>query len=158
MLSRLGRWVGQFAVGPMAMAAKGLMSPVAFGVTALVTDENGRVGLVQHSYKPGWSLPGGGVARGELPAAAILRELQEEIGLVQGDPPVLIGLYSRPAGWATNVIALYRVTNARAEFRPNLEIREFTFADPAAPPPHTASSTLRRLAELAGAMPPNPIW
>ncbi len=158
MLSWLGHRVGQFAIGSMAMAVKALISPVSYGVTALVTDENGRVGLVRHSYKPGWSLPGGGVERGEPPAIAILRELKEEIGLLQSDPPVLIGLYTRPMGWATNVIALYRVANAKAAFRPNFEIRAFVFADPAAPPPETTPGTRRRLAELVDGTPPNPFW
>jgi 8-oxo-dGTP pyrophosphatase MutT (NUDIX family) len=43
----------------------------------------GRLLLVRTSYRPRlWSLPGGGVQRGEHPAAAAARECREEIGLL----------------------------------------------------------------------------
>jgi 8-oxo-dGTP pyrophosphatase MutT (NUDIX family) len=42
----------------------------------------GRVLLVGHSYRSGWGMPGGGMARGEQPEATALRELREELGLV----------------------------------------------------------------------------
>ncbi len=38
--------------------------------------------LVRSSYRSQWNFPGGGVRRGETPAAAARRELAEEIGLV----------------------------------------------------------------------------
>ncbi len=51
------------------------------GVSVIVTDDAGRVLLVRHSYGPKvWALPGGGLGRGEAPAAAAARELREELG------------------------------------------------------------------------------
>jgi len=41
-----------------------------------------RVLVVQHSYKPHWRLPGGGIKRGELPAVCAARELHEETGII----------------------------------------------------------------------------
>ena len=41
----------------------------------------GAVLLVRTSYRPGVSLPGGGVRRGEAPREAAVRELREEVGL-----------------------------------------------------------------------------
>jgi 8-oxo-dGTP pyrophosphatase MutT (NUDIX family) len=41
-----------------------------------------RLLLVRTSYRKGWTLPGGGVRRGEAPEAAARRELAEELGLV----------------------------------------------------------------------------
>ncbi len=38
--------------------------------------------MLRQSYRPEWSMPGGGVAPGEDPAAAACRELAEEIGLL----------------------------------------------------------------------------
>jgi 8-oxo-dGTP pyrophosphatase MutT (NUDIX family) len=137
--------------------AQSIVTPVAYAVAGAVTDRQGRILIVRHSYKPGWQLPLGGVDRGEPASDAVLRELKEEIGLT-GGAASLFGIYTRKAGWATNVIALYRVTEAIVDFRPNLEIREIAFADPAAPPAGCTDDTLRRLEELAGRSPPRPYW
>lgn len=139
------------------MTAKVLLSPTAFGVAGAVFDSQGRILLVRHRYMPGWQLPGGGAGRGEPPEIGILRELCEEVGL-KGGVAEFNGLYTRPAGWATNVIAFYRITGATVDFRPNFEVCEICFADPASPPPDTSPATLRRLAELTGAAEVSPWW
>jgi hypothetical protein len=58
----------------------------------------------------------------------------------------------------TNVIALYRLREARFDFKPSLEIREIVLADPASPPPGTKAGVRRRLLELAGLAPQSPYW
>ncbi|MDR6787629.1 8-oxo-dGTP pyrophosphatase MutT (NUDIX family) [Sphingomonas sp. BE138] len=52
------------------------------GVKVLVFDGQGRVLLVRHRYGRSdlHMLPGGGIARGEPPAAAAVREVREETG------------------------------------------------------------------------------
>lgn len=51
------------------------------GVSVFVTDLNGRLLLVRHSYGPGgWALPGGGMGRHESPEDAARREIAEEVG------------------------------------------------------------------------------
>jgi 8-oxo-dGTP pyrophosphatase MutT (NUDIX family) len=143
------------AVFRLFITARVLWAPTAMGVAALVLDDQGRVLLVRHSYNPGWRLPGGGVGRGEPPAAAVLRELQEEVGLAGGSTS-FVSLHSCRAGWASAVVALYRVTGGCVNFRPNLEIREICFADPRHPPDGTTPATRRRLSEFAGALTPSP--
>src|SRR3954470_12270277 len=96
----------RFFLLPWLLAYKALRTPVAFGVSAIVEDENARVLLVRQRYSPGWNLRGGGANRGEPPAAAILRELREEVRLQSADAPVLHGLYARTVGVVTNVVAL----------------------------------------------------
>ncbi len=135
----------------LVLAVKAVKTPVAFGATAIVEDAENRVLLVRHSYMAGWHLPGGGVDAGEPPAQAVIRELQEEVGLIRSAAPEFFGLYTRKVGWATNVVALYRVRESVLDFKPNLEIREILFADPAAPPEGTTAGTRRRLAEVLGA-------
>jgi 8-oxo-dGTP pyrophosphatase MutT (NUDIX family) len=157
MLDRAKSFASKLAFGGL-MTAKTLLSPVALGAHALIVDRSGKVLLARHSYMAGWSLPGGGVGRGEPPAAAILREIKEEIGEVRADAPQLVGVFSRRSGWATNVIVLYALTNADVVFTPNLEVREIIFADPSAPPAGTSRGTARRLAEFAGKAPPAPYW
>jgi 8-oxo-dGTP pyrophosphatase MutT (NUDIX family) len=56
-------------------------TPIA-GVSVIITNLGGDVLLLKHSYGPDvWGLPGGGLGRGEDPAAAARREVREELGL-----------------------------------------------------------------------------
>ncbi|NMO53744.1 NUDIX hydrolase [Actinoplanes sp. TBRC 11911] len=48
---------------------------------ALLTDDRGRVLLVEPTYKPHFEAPGGSVEADESPFAAVIRELEEELGL-----------------------------------------------------------------------------
>ncbi len=60
---------------------KFVRAPLA-GVSVLVTDFDGRLLLVRHSYgSGGWALPGGGMGRREEPETAARREIAEEVGI-----------------------------------------------------------------------------
>ncbi|GGX21299.1 NUDIX hydrolase [Streptomyces chryseus] len=61
---------------------------VAAGV--LLFDKADRVLLVDPTYKPGWEFPGGVVERGEAPARAGMREVEEEIGIELAEVPRLL--------------------------------------------------------------------
>ena len=71
---------------------------VVLTVDALITDEVGRILLIQRGHEPfqgSWVLPGGIVEVGETVEQACAREVEEEVGLkvdVQG----LVGVYSTP--------------------------------------------------------------
>jgi 8-oxo-dGTP pyrophosphatase MutT (NUDIX family) len=142
---------------PWLLAYKALRTPVAFGASGIVEDNAGRILLVRQRYTPGWHFPGGGVERGEPPSEAVIRELQEEVGLETHGPPALFGLYTRVVG-ITNVVALYRVPDARIAFQPNAEIAGILWADLQAPPADATPATLRRFAELRGEAAPSPYW
>jgi 8-oxo-dGTP pyrophosphatase MutT (NUDIX family) len=131
--------------------------PVDLGAIALV-EQGGKFVLVRHSYKSGWMLPGGAVGRGEPPADAVLRELQEEIGLTHSAPPQLVGVFTRRVGFAANVVLLYRVREAVFVFKPSFEIRAIRLADPAAPPEGTSPAVCRRFKELMGEATQAPYW
>jgi ADP-ribose pyrophosphatase YjhB (NUDIX family) len=53
------------------------------GAVGVVFNEAGQVLLVEHVFRPNgnWGLPGGWIKRGEDPAHAVKRELQEELKL-----------------------------------------------------------------------------
>lgn len=141
----------------LMMTARALFAPTVMGVAGAVFDAGGRVLLIRQSYTRGWLFPGGGVDRHEAPTAALMRELHEEVGL-QGGTAEFFGLYTRKAGWATNVIALYRVTGGSIDFKPSWEVRQAAFFDPLSPPDGTTGATRRRLQELMGALPKGEHW
>ena len=79
MLDRVKAVVSKAAFRGL-MASKALWSPVALGASALIVDRSGKVLLARHSYIRAGRCLAAASARGEPPAAAILRELKEEIG------------------------------------------------------------------------------
>lgn len=73
-----------------------------FQVTAgaVVINEEGRVLLLKHVFRPGsgWGVPGGFLEKGEQPEEAIRRELREETGLeLESAELAFIRAHKRPA-------------------------------------------------------------
>ncbi len=64
-------------------------------VGIILTDANGRVFWAGRAGRRGWQFPQGGIHRGEDPAEAMYRELEEEIGLEPGD----VELMGSTSGW-----------------------------------------------------------
>lgn len=77
----------------------GIRSPAyRLGSSCAIVRDDGSWLLVRHSYRPGWSLPGGGLAGAEDPEATARREMREELGVEVelGDPfPVVDAHYRR---------------------------------------------------------------
>jgi 8-oxo-dGTP diphosphatase len=102
---------------------------------ALFFDHAGRVMLVRPTYKPMWDIPGGYVESGESPAAALRREITEELGTALPVGGLLV------VDWAPHpaegdkllfvfdggVLASEQVTGIRVD---GTEISEFTFRSP----------------------------
>jgi len=123
-------------------------------VGALVHDARGRLLILRPSYRPDWLLPGGVVEEGESPAAALGRELGEEIGLV----PTMLGLetvdyvpgcslYTEAMHFLFRCAALDDAT-AMALRPDGHEIVELLFADPVQCRALLAPTIVRRLASL----------
>lgn len=55
--------------------------PRTFGAHAVALTAAGQIVLVKLRYATGWRLPGGGRRKDETPEDAVVRELQEEIGM-----------------------------------------------------------------------------
>lgn len=87
--------------------------PTLVVVAAALADAKGRILLQQR--RPGramaglWEFPGGKVEAGELPEAALARELAEELG-IEVEPANLVPacFASAPSGEAHMILLLYR--------------------------------------------------
>ncbi|MCF2531316.1 NUDIX hydrolase [Yinghuangia soli] len=64
-------------------------------VTAVATDEAGRILLVHKTDNDLWALPGGGMDLGESIAHAAVREVKEETG-IDVEVTGIIGIYTNP--------------------------------------------------------------
>lgn len=132
--------------------------PLTAGARGVVQDGDGRILLVRHTYIPGWYLPGGGVDKNETLREAMVRELDEEVGvLVRGEAP-LIGVFANFREHKSDHVALYLVRDYEMEPRPNREIAEFGFFHLEDAPEGTTRSTLTRMREVLTGSPPPEYW
>ncbi|HEU5034874.1 MAG TPA: NUDIX hydrolase [Mycobacteriales bacterium] len=68
--------------GPLRRAVVHTATPsFTVGAVAVLRRDDGRLALVEQRHSLGWALPGGLLDRGEDAAAALVRELREELGL-----------------------------------------------------------------------------
>lgn len=75
---------------------------VVTGVMGVVTDPAGRLLFVKQQRGPfagAWLLPGGGIEPGETAEAAVVREVQEETGILIGNPR-FVAVYEMRGTWS----------------------------------------------------------
>lgn len=126
-----------------------IFQPLTLGVKVmLIADET--IWLVQHSYQPGWFLPGGGVKRNEDLETAVRREAREEVGAQLGDIH-LFGVYSSNSQHKNDHVVVFYChdfTVGRADKEEIRAVRPFPLQQP---PPDLSHGTRRRIEEyLAG--------
>jgi ADP-ribose pyrophosphatase YjhB (NUDIX family) len=144
---------------PLFFAYARTMRGLTFGVRAVVTDEDGRVLLIEHTYVPGWHLPGGGVERGETFETAVARELEEEAGVRATTRPRLLSLHDNGRRFPGDHVALYRVDGFTAcDATGRGEIHDRGWFAPDALPAGTGPSTRRRIEEALLGREPDPLW
>mgnify|MGYP000851024106 CR=1 FL=1 len=146
-------------IRPLFHAWWRLTRGMTLGVRGIATDAEGRVLLIRHTYVDGWSLPGGGVERGEVASEALAREMAEEGGVSPIAAPVLLGVYSSAPRFPNDHVLVYRVTAWRpCETASAGEIAERGFFPLGALPPDTTRGTRARLDECFGGVPPATRW
>jgi ADP-ribose pyrophosphatase YjhB (NUDIX family) len=137
----------------------GLRRSLTLGVRGIVVDADGRVLLVEHTYIPGWHLPGGGVERGETAGEALARELEEEAGVKPTSTPRLISIHSNHRRYPGDHVLVYRVeawTPVRATSKG--EIHQIGWFDPDRLPHDVSDGAHARLAEVFGGRTADPDW
>ncbi len=131
----------------------GRTASIRLTVSGVLFDSQGRILLIRRADNGWWALPGGGVEPGERVVEAVVRELEEEIG-VHVRPVNLFGIYSDP-----NVIISYD-NGARkyhvvsigflcepmyGQLKPGPEVLEIAYFDPEHLPENTAQTHIERI-------------
>ena len=132
---------------------------LTLGVRAVVVDGEGRVLLIEHTYVPGWHLPGGGVERGESAETALARELVEEAGVELAGRPRLVSIHDHHAQHPGDHVLVYRCDRWRpCPATARGEIHRVGWFRPDALPEGTTGSTRARIVEALQGAPPDPRW
>ena len=118
------------------------------GVSVIVRNEGGDVLLVRHAYGPQvWTLPGGGMKRGEDAVETARREMMEELGANLHGPRLLGSVRETISGspHTAHVVTGLLGSDPRADRR---EIAEAAFFAPDALPTPLSTLVAARLALL----------
>ncbi|EAQ00083.1 putative pyrophosphohydrolase [Janibacter sp. HTCC2649] len=120
----------------------------------LVRNEDGEILLCQLTYKSEWDLPGGVVDPKESPAACVVREITEELGVSLGIERLLAVNWLPPwRGWDDAVLFLYDLGVVPRSFTDDLtllprEIKAVHWVAPAELGEHVAPYTARMVEQL----------
>lgn len=133
---------------------------LTLGAQGCVLDASNRVLLIRHTYRPGWHFPGGGVERGESAEFAVIRELEEEAGIIVECRPKLFGLYDHQRVFPGDHIALFVVRSWHQSHvpAPNHEIAGQGFFAFSELPAGIDPPTLSRIKEILGSGAPAEMW
>jgi len=136
-----------------------LRRSMTIGVRALVIADGERILLVRPRLVDYWTLPGGGLERGETACEALARELKEEAAIMMRGVPKLLAVYSQEREFRGDHVLLYLVTDFEpAKFVPSLEIIEARFFDLKKLPESITVGTLRRIDEFQNNRAPTAHW
>jgi len=132
---------------------------MTLGVRGLVTDTQGRVLLIEHTYVRGWYLPGGGVERTETAQHALARELVEEAGIEATGPLILQSVHNNHRRHRNDHVLVFRVPAWRkVEATSRGEILNVAWFAPDALPIDATPGTRARIAEAFGGIEADPLW
>ena len=133
---------------------------LTLGAQGVVIDDDNRVVLVRHSYRPGWFFPGGGVEWGETIETALERELEEEVGVSLTAPAALHGVFANFTNFPGDHIAVFVVRHwrRRENYYRRGEIADAGMFEGGRLPEQTDAGTRARLAEIIDGASKSSVW
>ena len=120
----------------------------------LLRNEDGDVLLCELTYKSEWDLPGGVVDPRESPAACVVREISEELGVSVGiDALVTVNWLPPWRGWDDAVLFLYDLGTVPRSFTDGLtllkrELKAVHWVAPEDVAAHVAPYNVRMLQQV----------
>ncbi len=137
-----------------------LTRALTLGAQGCVLDAQNRVLLIRHTYRSGWHFPGGGVELGEPVETALIRELNEETGVIANTRPELFAIYDNGHLFRGDHVVLYVVRDWSQPSvpAPNREIAEQGFFVSDALPAEINPATKRRIREVVERRTPDTAW
>ena len=125
-----------------------ITKPTVIGVRGIVTDEQGRVLFVRHSYgNRSWIFPGGGQKGDEAADESTVREMREETGL-EVETTRLVGVYLSRLSYKRDNIFVFECKQVGGTLKQvGGEIAEACWFPPDAPPEPLAPGVSNVLAD-----------
>jgi ADP-ribose pyrophosphatase YjhB (NUDIX family) len=118
------------------------------GAFAVIFDDTSRVLLCHRTDRDMWNLPGGRVERHESPWAAVVREVEEEVGLLVCVER-LLGVYAMPD--RTDVVLNFLCVVEGGAERRSEEADDVRWFDRNDMPPNTLPRHLERIVDAYAA-------
>ena len=129
------------------------------GARVLVIDAQNRVLLVRPTYVNGWTLPGGGVDKGETLRQAAIRELKEEAAVLPLEELIFHGMFSNEVVFPGDHVACFVLRKFKQNlFKPNIEISAAEFFAIDALPADVKPGSLQRINEVVHGKPVSDHW
>ena len=100
---------------------------------AIVTNQFNQALFIRRNDSRTWAPPGGSLENGELPTAALGREVEEETGL-KVMPVRLVGLYYRPEKPDGLLVFVFRCIQRGGQLKTSAESRQGAFKGVYPPP------------------------
>lgn len=139
-------WQHAYYVGHPFLLLYRHFFPIKDSARVLLIHEN-EVMLVRNIGGRKWSLPGGALNAGEDPAVCALRELKEELAIVDAEIEYKLGTYIHPTFGAESYVHVYVAKASSFYHKKQWEIDRAGWFTLNKLPPRLSPATARRMGE-----------
>lgn len=123
MIFKLKQFFFKYFIYPLARLYWKILNPRTVGSRALLLFED-KILLVKNLNLPYWTMPGGGVARGETPQQCLKREIWEELAVSIENTEYELGTYRSSKEGKRDEIHVFVVRLLSAKFEKQWELAD----------------------------------